>query len=86
MARLLGQIRHAVENDRFLVSWHADEQFEDREVSPWQLVAGLNGARLVRERPRVASPTRQSSLVKSLRAGASWRRFGPGWPRAGGLG
>ena len=52
MARLLDQIRQAVKEDRFLISWHADERCEEREVSDWEIVAGLEGAELLRERPR----------------------------------
>ncbi len=52
MGKLFDNILAAVESDRSIVSWHADERCEDREVSPWQLVAGIEGALLVRERPR----------------------------------
>jgi len=34
------------------VGWHADEKCEERGVTEWQLVAGLESAVLVRERPR----------------------------------
>jgi hypothetical protein len=52
VGRLFDNILAAVESDRFIVSWHADERCEDREVSPWQLIAGIEDAHLVRERPR----------------------------------
>ena len=52
MGKLLGQIQEAVADDRFLISWHADERCEERGVSPWQLVASLPAARLVCDRPR----------------------------------
>jgi hypothetical protein len=52
MGRLFNNIRSAVQEDRFLVSWHADEQCEERAVSVWQIVAGFQDAQLVRERPR----------------------------------
>jgi hypothetical protein len=52
MRSLLGRIKDAVADDRFLVSWHADEQCEERGVTPWQLVVALADARLERERPR----------------------------------
>jgi hypothetical protein len=51
MGKLFDQIRSAVREDRFWVGWHADEQCEARGVSEWQLVAGLEAAQLVRERP-----------------------------------
>lgn len=52
MGKLLNKIRDAVADDRFVVSWHADERCEERGVTAWQLVAGLEEAELVRERPR----------------------------------
>lgn len=52
MGKLLNKICEAVEDDRFIVSWHADERCEERGVTAWQLVAGLEEAELVRERPR----------------------------------
>ena len=45
-------IRAAVRDDRYLVSWHADERAEERGVTAWQLVAEFDQAELVRERPR----------------------------------
>jgi len=52
MGKLLERIQAAVENDRLVVSWHADERCEERDVSVWQLVAGLKDSKLVSERPR----------------------------------
>ena len=52
MGKLFDKIREAVANDRFVVSWHADERCEERGVTAWQLVAGLQDAKLVRERSR----------------------------------
>lgn len=51
MGKLFERIRSAVEDDRFIVSWHADERCEQREVSVWQLAVGINHAELVQERP-----------------------------------
>ena len=62
MGRLFENIRAAVHEDRFVVSWHADERCEEREVTVWQIVAGLDGARLVRERP--ASKPHPSVVVR----------------------
>ena len=52
MGKLFEQIRSAVANDRFFVAWHADDRCEERGITAWQLVAGLEEAELVRERPR----------------------------------
>lgn len=51
MSRLWEKIRSAVANDRFLVSWHADERFEEREITDWQVITGIEEAEIVRERP-----------------------------------
>jgi hypothetical protein len=52
MGKLFARIQEAVADERFLVSWHADEQCEERGVTPWQLAAGMTDAELERERPR----------------------------------
>jgi hypothetical protein len=44
MGKLFEQIRSAVVNDRFFVAWHADERCEERGITAWQLVAGLEEA------------------------------------------
>ncbi len=62
MGKLFERIRAAVRDDRFLVSWHADDRSEEREVAVWQLVAGLEEAKLERERP--ASKPHPSIVVR----------------------
>jgi len=52
MGRVFDAIRDAVREDRFLVSLHADERCEEREVASWQLIVGLEAAKLLEERPR----------------------------------
>ena len=52
MGKLYDRIREAVKEDRFIVAWHADERCEEREVTDWQIVVGLEDAQLIRERPR----------------------------------
>jgi len=69
MGALLEKIRRAVREDRFLVSWHADERCEERGVTEWQLVVGLDDAELVRERP--ASKPNPSVVVRQLLADGS---------------
>ena len=51
MPKLFDMIRAAVRDDRFIVSWHADERCEEREVTDWQVIAGLEEATVIRERP-----------------------------------
>jgi len=62
MGQLFDRIRTAVSEDRLLVSWHADERCEEREVAVWQVVASLEDARLLRERP--ASKPHPSIVVR----------------------
>jgi hypothetical protein len=58
MGRLLDEIRAAVRQDRWLVSWHADERCEEREVTVWQVVAEVGHAELVEECPETTpNPT-----------------------------
>jgi len=52
MSKLFDNIRNAVRSDQLVVSWHADDSLEKREVTTWQIVAGLESATLIRERPR----------------------------------
>jgi hypothetical protein len=52
VGKLFEKIRTAIHEDRFVVSWHSDERCEERGVSAWQLVAGIEDAELLRERPR----------------------------------
>ena len=62
MGRLHDQICEAVREDRLVVAWHADERCEEREITVWQIVAGLEDAELVRERP--ASKPNPSIVVR----------------------
>jgi hypothetical protein len=52
MGKLFNKIQAAINNERYLVSWHADERCEERGVSDWQIIAGFADATLLRERPR----------------------------------
>jgi hypothetical protein len=63
---LFEKIRRAVADERFVVGWHADERCEARAVSEWRLVAGLDDAELVRERP--ASKPNPSVVVRQAMA------------------
>lgn len=51
-AKSVLQFVAAVRADRFIVSWHADERCEERGVTAWQLVAGIEEAELLCERLR----------------------------------
>jgi hypothetical protein len=64
MGKLFAQIKKAVREDRFLIGWHGDERCEERGMSDWQLVSGLENAELVRERPR--SKPNPSIIVRQV--------------------
>ena len=66
MGALFDKIRTAVQDERYVVAWHADERCEERGVTDWQLVAGLENADLVRERP--ASKPNPSVVVRQILA------------------
>ena len=51
MPSLLEQIRAAVSDDRFVILTHAQVRIEERRVMTWQIIAGLDDATLLRERP-----------------------------------
>lgn len=69
MGKLLKTIQVAVLDDRFIVSCHADERCEEREVSVWQLAVGIEDGQLVRERPR--SKPHPSVVVRQFLADGS---------------
>lgn len=69
MGKVLKEIQRAVLDDRFVVSWHADERCEEREVSIWKLAVGIEDAQLVRERPR--SKPHPSVVVRQTLADGS---------------
>lgn len=68
MAEIFNRIRDAVRDDRFLVSWHADERCEERNVAVWQVIAGLEDARLKQERA-ASEPNPSVVVVQDLVGG-----------------
>jgi hypothetical protein len=75
MGKLYERIKKAVREDRFVVSFHADERCEERGVSPWQLVMSFDDATLLRERPRSRpnpSVVVQSELIDGTEVEVIW--------------
>ena|SRR6266511_2677591 len=66
MGKVFLAIRNAVEENRYVVSWHADDRCEERGITAWQLVAGLPVGKVVEERPR--SRPNPTALVRQLLA------------------
>jgi hypothetical protein len=52
MSRLLDKIRSAVATGRYVVSNHADDLLRERKIMLWQVIDGLDGANLLKERPK----------------------------------
>jgi hypothetical protein len=52
MGILADKIREVVRENRHAFGAHADQRLRDRRIVGWQVVAGLDAATLVRERPR----------------------------------
>jgi len=51
MGWLFEEIRRAVREERFFFSWHADERCEERGITGWQIVAGIEEGEILEERP-----------------------------------
>ena len=50
MGQLFDKIRASVLNNRYLIGQHAAERLEERGVLEWQIVDGMESARLLSER------------------------------------
>jgi len=50
MGALADNIRRAVREEQFVVGDHADERLKERSIVDWQVVAGLEKAKLLLER------------------------------------
>lgn len=75
VGKLFDNIVAAIHADRFVVSWHADERCEEREITAWQPASGIDDAHLVRERPRSKpnpSVAIQHQLVDGSEVEAVW--------------
>ena len=51
MSQLYDDVAAAIGSDRVLISFHADERLEERNLTAWQIVGGFADARVVEERP-----------------------------------
>ncbi len=52
MGNIFARICQAIEEERVAVSWHANRQCRKRGIRPWQLIATVEYAKLLSERPR----------------------------------
>ena len=51
MGSLFETIRQLIAEEKYVVGQHASERLDERGILEWQVVAGLDDARLLIERP-----------------------------------
>jgi hypothetical protein len=51
LGTIADNIRQAVRDERYLFGIHADQRLRERRIVGWQVVAGLDKAKLIVERP-----------------------------------
>jgi hypothetical protein len=70
MGALANKIRQAIRDERYVFGSHADERLRERRIMGWQVVAGMGGAKLIRERPK-ATPNPAAEFEQILPDGTS---------------
>lgn len=70
MGALADSIRQAVRDERYVFGAHADQRLRDRRIVGWQVVAGLDTAKLIRERSG-ASPNPVAEFAQTLSDGTA---------------
>jgi hypothetical protein len=70
MGALFDHIRDAVARDRYVFSDHADNMLRERGVMHWQVVAGVDAARVLSERPQT-QPNPTVELEQTLPDGTA---------------
>ncbi len=78
MGRLFDDIRRLVLMGQYLVGEHASLRLDERGVLEWQVVDGIEGARLIAERPR-SLPNPSVEVLQTLADGTEvkvvWSRL-----------
>ena len=75
MGQLADNIRKAVRDNRYVIGDHADERLKERRIMDWQVIAGLEDARLLTEREdSLPNPTAEfeASLADGTPIKAVW--------------
>jgi hypothetical protein len=70
VGQLFETIRQAVLEDRYLVGLHAAERLEERGIMEWQVVAGVELAQLLAEKPN-SKPNPTIELQQELADGTA---------------
>lgn len=82
MATLFEKIKQLVEEERYLVGYHASERLEGRDIMEWQAVAGLKDGQLISERPD-AVPNPAVEVRESLPDGSEIKAVWSYLPESG---
>jgi hypothetical protein len=72
LGTLADNIRQAVREERYVFGSHADERLRERRIMGWQVVGGLDAAKLTRERPN-ATPNPIAEFEQILADGTSFK-------------
>ena len=51
MGQLYAKIRQLILDEKYVVGLHASERLDERDIMEWQVVAGIDDAELLVERP-----------------------------------
>ncbi|HEX4053943.1 MAG TPA: DUF4258 domain-containing protein [Tepidisphaeraceae bacterium] len=70
MGVLAENIRQAVRNERYVFGAHADERLRERRIAGWQILGGLDTAKILRERSD-ARPNPVAEFEQPLADGTS---------------
>lgn len=69
MGDLFDRLKRAVREDRYLITDHADNMLRERGIFHWQIINGVEDARLLSERPQT-TPNSSVEVEQLLPDGA----------------
>ena len=70
MGSLADNIREAVRDERYVFGVHADQRLRERRIPSWQVIAGVDTATVLRERPD-ATPNPVAEFDQTLPDGTT---------------
>jgi hypothetical protein len=72
LGAIADKIRRAVREGRYVFGAHADERLRERRILGWQVVGGLDSAKLIHERPK-AKPNPIAEFEQTLPDGTAFK-------------
>lgn len=72
MGQLFANIRRLIADEKYVVGKHASERLEERGIMEWQVIAGVDQAELIVERPN-ALPNPAVELRENLTDGTEFK-------------